>query len=143
MLQHLVVFQNPFAQLVDQLQQRRRCPPRLLRQMQIGMFGEPSAGALRHARPEALDQTSHPVDQLRASLEDQIPCPHQVQIPLRFRAAMPDRRQQRRLGPSHLGQRPRILRIVFLIAGGQQPQPPRIRHNHFVTAFPQQRAHPP
>jgi hypothetical protein len=110
--------------------------------VQIGMFGEPFAGALRHSRTEAFHQTSHPVDQLRASLDDQVPRPHQVQIPLRVRAAMPDRRKQRRLGPSHLGQRPRVFGVVLFIAGGEQSQPPRIRHDHLVTAFGEQRAHP-
>jgi len=75
-------------------------------------------------------------------LHDQIPRPHQVQIPLRFRAAMPDRGKQRRLGPSHLGQRSRVFGVVLFIAGGEQSQPPRIRHDHLVPAFPQQRAHP-
>ena len=56
---------------------------------------------------------------------------------------MLDRRQQRRLRPGHLRQRPRVLRIVLLVAFGQQPQPPRIRHYYFVPTFPQQRAHPP
>jgi hypothetical protein len=35
-----------------------------------------------------------------------------------------------------------VCEVVLFIAGGEQSQPPWIRHHHLVTAFPQQRAHP-
>ena len=120
MFQHLVVFVNPLTQLVDHLQQRSRGRTRLLRQVQVCLLSKLSAGALRHPRSEAFHQAAHSVDELRARFHQQIPCPHQVQIPLRFRAPMPHRLKQLRLGPGHLGQRARVLRITLLCAGGEQ-----------------------